>query len=203
MNSFIPLEVGQPQSHTDTASPNNAIHGHYERESFSDEEDGVARANAMKQPTGYFSSNNSIARIYSKLNNRLRRISNSGVNRNAPACFLSPKQISWTLYISGMIGMTFINPLFCVLAMKYANPSILAPFSGLTLVWVVLFSYVTVGEHVGRSQKVACALIVTGEVLVAAFGDHTNGEEKSVEDVVSVIHVWRMQIHCYHMILFS
>lgn len=83
------------------------------------------------------------------------------------------------------IGMTFLNPLCCILAMKYANPSVLAPFSGLTLVWVVLFSSHVVGERPGSSQKVACALIVLGEVLVAIFGDHTNGEEKSVEDVVS------------------
>lgn len=43
----------------------------------------------------------------------------------------------------------------------------------------------SVGEHPGRSQKVACALIVAGEVLVAFFGDHTNEEEMDVEDVVS------------------
>ena len=100
---------------------------------------------------------------------------------------ISPTQISWTLYIFGMIGMTFLNPLCCVLAMKYANPSILAPFSGLTLVWVVLFSGRVVGETPGVSQKVACALIILGEVLVAMFGDHTNGEEGggSVEEVVS------------------
>jgi hypothetical protein len=98
---------------------------------------------------------------------------------------MSGKQTSWLLYVSGMIGMSFLNPLCCVLAMKYANPSILAPFSGLTLVWIVLFSGMSVGEHPGRSQKVACALIVAGEVLVALFGDHTNEEEMDVEDVVS------------------
>jgi drug/metabolite transporter (DMT)-like permease len=98
---------------------------------------------------------------------------------------ISAKQTSWLLYISGMIGMSFLNPLCCVLAMKYANPSILAPFSGLTLVWIVLFSGMSVGEHPGRSQKVACALIVLGEVLVALFGDHTNEEGMDVEDVVS------------------
>ena len=48
----------------------------------------------------------------------------------------SAKQLAWLLYLLGMIGMSFLNPLFCVLAMKYANPSILAPFSGLTLVWI-------------------------------------------------------------------
>lgn len=65
---------------------------------------------------------------------------------------LSPKQASWLLYLAGMVGMTFLNPLCCVLAMKYANPSILAPFSGLTLVWVVLFSGAAVGERPGPSQ---------------------------------------------------
>ena len=41
----------------------------------------------------------------------------------------SQHALAWILYILGMIGMTFLNPAFCVLAMKYANPSILAPFS--------------------------------------------------------------------------
>ena len=94
-------------------------------------------------------------------------------------------KVSWALYISGMIGMTFLNPLCCVLAMRFANPSILAPFSGLTLVWVVLFSGRAVGEYPGMSQRLACSLIVLGEVLVAMFGDHTNENDESVEDVVS------------------
>ncbi len=92
----------------------------------------------------------------------------------------------WLLYICGMIGMSFLNPLFCVLAMKYANPSILAPFSGLTLVWVILFSGMVVGEHPELSQKVACACIIVGEIMVALFGDHTNNEWESYDDVVSL-----------------
>ena len=100
------------------------------------------------------------------------------------------KAISWLLYLSGLIGMTFINPYCCVLAMKYANPSILAPFSGLTLVWVVLLSGWAVREHPGTSQKVACAFIILGQILVAVFGDHTNDEGKGYDDVVSRLLVW-------------
>ena len=88
------------------------------------------------------------------------------------------------LYFCGMIGMSFLNPICCVLAMQYANPSILAPFSGLSLVWVILFSDMVVGEHPQRSQKVACALIVFGEVLVALFGDHTNANNMDIDDVI-------------------
>ena len=95
------------------------------------------------------------------------------------------KRISWLLYLSGMLGMSFLNPICCVLAMKYANPSILAPFSGLTLVWVVLFYGVILGEYPGKSQKIACALIVIGEVVVAMWGDHLNEEGKGVDDVLS------------------
>lgn len=97
------------------------------------------------------------------------------------------RAISWLLYMSGMIGMTFLNPLFCVLAMKYANPSILAPFSGLTLVWVVLFSGYAIGEPASSRQKVACALIILGQVMVAAFGDHSNKSDVTVEEVVSAV----------------
>ena len=68
---------------------------------------------------------------------------------------LGPTRVSWALYISGMVGMSLLNPLCCVLAMRFANPSILAPFSGLTLVWVVLFSGRAVGEHPGLSQRLA------------------------------------------------
>ena len=95
------------------------------------------------------------------------------------------KKISWLLYVCGMIGMTFLNPMFCVLAMKYANPSILAPFSGLTLVWVVLFSGHVIEEPASSRQKVACAMIIVGQVVVAAFGDHTNKSDTIAEEVVS------------------
>ena len=95
------------------------------------------------------------------------------------------RAVSWFLYFFGMIGMSFLNPLCCVLAMQYANPSILAPFSGLTLVWVILFSGVVIGEHPQLSQKVACSLIVLGEVLVALFGDHTNAGNMDVDDVIA------------------
>ncbi|KAL3783525.1 hypothetical protein HJC23_009490 [Cyclotella cryptica] len=94
------------------------------------------------------------------------------------------KAISWILYASGMIGMTILNPLCCVLAMKYANPSILAPFSGLTLVWVVMLSGCYVGERPERIQKVACGLIILGQVIVAAFGDHTNRSDVTLQEVV-------------------
>ncbi|KAL7532405.1 hypothetical protein ACHAWF_005668 [Thalassiosira exigua] len=98
---------------------------------------------------------------------------------------MSPRLASWLLYLAGMIGMLFLNPTCNVLAMQHANPSILVPFSGLTLVWVVLFSRRAVGERPGRSQRVACALIVAGEAIVALFGDHTNGKGLGVEDVLA------------------
>jgi multidrug transporter EmrE-like cation transporter len=103
------------------------------------------------------------------------------------------KAISWALYLSGMIGMTFLNPLFCVLAMKYANPSILAPFSGLTLVWVVMFSGCVIGEPASARQRVACTLIILGQVIVAVFGDHTTKSNVSVQEIVSCDYCYRIQ----------
>jgi hypothetical protein len=88
------------------------------------------------------------------------------------------------LRISGMIGMSVLNPICCVLAMNYASPSILAPFSGLTLVWVIVFSYPALAELPSTSQIVAASLIVTGEVIVAVFGDHTNDDDDTIEHVV-------------------
>jgi hypothetical protein len=96
------------------------------------------------------------------------------------------KRLSNCLCYSGMLGMSVLNPLFCVLAMNYASPSILAPFSGLTLVWVILFSFPILGERPKTSQILAAGLIVTGEIIVAVFGDHTNDGDVTVEDVVSL-----------------
>lgn len=104
------------------------------------------------------------------------------------------KKISWILYVCGMIGMTFLNPIFCVMAMKYANPSILAPFSGLTLVWVILFSGRVIDEPASSTQKLACALIITGQVVVATFGDHTNSRDATVEEVVSTLCLFTIKL---------
>lgn len=93
----------------------------------------------------------------------------------------------YLLRYSGMFGMSVLNPICCVLAMNYASPSILAPFSGLTLVWVVLLSSTVIGETPSTLQVVAAGLIVTGEVIVAVFGDHTNDEGVTIEDVVSAL----------------
>lgn len=68
--------------------------------------------------------------------------------------------------------------------MNYATPSILAPFSGLTLVWVIVLSRPLIGEAPSCAQKVASALIVIGEVMVAVFGDHSNDEGTTTADVV-------------------
>jgi len=91
--------------------------------------------------------------------------------------------VPYALRYSGMFGMSVFNPICCVLAMNYASPSILAPFSGLTLVWVILFSPLVNNEKPSSRQIFACCLIISGEVIVAIFGDHTNDEDVTVEDV--------------------
>jgi hypothetical protein len=93
--------------------------------------------------------------------------------------------IPYCLRYSGMFGMSVLNPICCVLAMNYASPSILAPFSGLTLVWVILFSQPIVGEKPTNPQVIAALLIIAGEVVVAVFGDHTNDTGVTIEEVVS------------------
>ena len=95
------------------------------------------------------------------------------------------QKIAYSLRVGGMFGMTFLNPLCCVLAMNYASPSILAPFSGLTLVWIVLLSKPLIGETPRRPQVIAACLVVVGEVFVAAFGDHKNDDDVTLEQLVS------------------
>ena len=96
------------------------------------------------------------------------------------------RTLCWAHFLRflGMVGMTFLNPLCGVLAMNYASPSILAPFSGLTLVWIVLFSKHLIDEEPSRSQIVAAGLIVLGEVVVAIFGDHTNEDGATLASLV-------------------
>jgi len=83
----------------------------------------------------------------------------------------------------GVLGMTTLNPLFCVKSLTYASPSILAPFSGLTLVFIVACSEHTIGEKPSTSQVVAAALIVLGQIIIALCGDHTNIGDLSIDDV--------------------
>lgn len=97
---------------------------------------------------------------------------------------LKKLQRSKVLRWCGMIGMTILNPLFCVWAMKYASPSILAPFSGLTLVWIILLSPTVVDEKPDKAQVLAASLIIAGEVVVTISGDHTN-EYYSADQVLA------------------
>lgn len=170
-HQISPLEVG--------LSPDRSNHHLLQDESFSSQHDTNHENSTSNQTTNAYLFND-----HSYIDSTNQNNSDLSNKYNSAMTILSQKQISWLLYVSGMIGMSFLNPLCCVLAMKYANPSILAPFSGLTLVWVVLFSGVVVNEHPGRSQQIACCLIVLGEILVAMFGDHTNGEDATVDDVV-------------------
>lgn len=94
-----------------------------------------------------------------------------------------PTWVPYVLRYSGMLGMSVLNPICCVLAMNYASPSILAPFSGLTLCWVILGSPCINNEQPSLRQILACALIIAGEVVVAVFGDHTNDEGVTIDDV--------------------
>ena len=97
----------------------------------------------------------------------------------------NPTLLPYSLRYSGMFGMSVLNPICCVLAMNYASPSILAPFSGLTLVWVILGSPLVNNEKPSNQQILACSFIIAGEVVVAIFGDHTNDENVTVNSVVS------------------
>ncbi len=80
------------------------------------------------------------------------------------------------LRYSGIVGMSTIYPAIVALAMNYASPSILAPFSGLTLVWVILFSECFNRERPHAKQITAACLIILGQVIVGVFGDHTNDD---------------------------
>ena len=89
------------------------------------------------------------------------------------------------LRLSGMVGMAVLNPACGVLAMNYASPSLVAPFSGLDLVWVIMFSHALVGEDPTSQQIMAASLVVAGEALSAVFGDHTNDNDNNTSSDIS------------------
>jgi drug/metabolite transporter (DMT)-like permease len=85
--------------------------------------------------------------------------------------------------------------------MQYASPSILAPFSGLTLVWIILFSEMLIGEKPLPKQMAAAALIILGEVVVAFFGDHTNDDDMTVQSVIQSYQQVSFQLYFIGIIL--
>lgn len=85
----------------------------------------------------------------------------------------------------GVVGMTTLVPIFNILALHFASPSILMCFgSGLSLVFTVLFSQQTIGEQPSKKQIIGSVLIVIGVFTVAIFGDHTNEPEMDLFDVI-------------------
>lgn len=105
-------------------------------------------------------------------------------SRDGPTSSYYNNAMALCLRYSGMFGMTILNPFFCVLAMNYASPSILAPFSGLTLVWIILFSEYVISERPQTKQIIAAGLIITGQIIVGIFGDHTNDDGVTLDEIV-------------------
>jgi hypothetical protein len=60
--------------------------------------------------------------------------------------------------------------------MALASPSLLAPFSGLTLVWVILFSKQMTGDLPNQTQILAAVMIIIGERGVRGGGGRRGGE---------------------------
>ena len=110
--------------------------------------------------------------------------SGTTATRLTTCCTLPSLWPAYGLRFGGMMGMTIFNPLCCVLAMNYASPSILAPFSGLTLVWIIALSDTMIQERASSKQMAAAALIILGEIVVSLFGDHTNDANVTVQAVV-------------------
>ena len=83
----------------------------------------------------------------------------------------------------GVLGMTVVDPILIVIAMSYATPSTLAPFAGLTLVWIILFLESFTSEKPQKKQIIAAGLIILGQIIVSIFGDHTNDDAITLQDM--------------------
>ena len=96
---------------------------------------------------------------------------------------------AFRIRIAALFFMTFLNPVFDIAAMRYASPSILAPFSGVSLAWVVLLSKRLVGEQPEPVRVLAAILIMLGQALVAIFGDHSSHDNMTLDEVVRATNV--------------
>jgi len=121
-------------------------------------------------------------------------IENKDKNKPTPQQLVASQTMRW----AGILGMSALNPIFDLLAMNYANPSLLAPFSGLALAWIVLLSEQLIGEPPQRIQVLASCLIGLGLILTMAFGDHTDSDGITLDDVVR-LDGWMLQVQVMHM----
>lgn len=78
-----------------------------------------------------------------------------------------------------MVGMLLLNPICGIIGLQYISPSIGSALSGLTIVWVVLLSGPLLREYPTYYQIMASCFILMGEIIIALFGDHTNGTKTS------------------------
>ena len=84
--------------------------------------------------------------------------------------------VAYCYWYLGVLGMTIVDPILIVIAMSYATPSTLATFAGLTLVWIILFLESFTSEKPQKKQIIAAGFIVSGQIIVSIFGDHTNDD---------------------------
>jgi len=107
-------------------------------------------------------------------------------NNNLPT-FWTPARMRY----AALLFMSFFNPILDIGAFAFCSPSILAPFSGVSLAWVVLLSKRLVGEQPEPPRVVGAVLIMAGEVLIAVFGDHSahnhNSAGVTVESIVRIL----------------
>lgn len=87
------------------------------------------------------------------------------------------------LRYAAFLFISVANPILDISALAFASPSILAPFSGVSLAWVVLLSDRLVGERPAQLQIAGALLIMVGEVVVALFGDHSSHSETSLQEL--------------------
>lgn len=71
-------------------------------------------------------------------------------------------------------------------AVYYSSPSIVAPFSGVALAWVVLLAP-CIGERPEPIRVCGAVLILWGILVVSAFGDHVTNEQKTLDEVVRFV----------------
>ena len=83
-----------------------------------------------------------------------------------------------------MIGISILNPLYYTLVINYALCSILALFSGLILVQIILFSPIFVNEIPYKLQIFAVLCIIQHKIIIILSGDHTNNKYQTLDKVL-------------------
>jgi len=107
---------------------------------------------------------------------------------------LSKYKTSKGLFHAGMVINTVAGPLLDMAAYSFAPQSLIAPFTGLDVVWNAALAPYVLKETLTTTRVLACTLIFCGTLLSGVFGSHDEGTY-TIETLEDKLVDWRVVIY--------